>query len=242
MEQEILFAKTLEQLKRTAKEQGGVIARKQIQDAFADLKLSEEQLQMIYDYMKAGNIRLEEEADSDNLLTEEDKNYLTVYLEELNGLEEPSEAVKQAVTISAMAGEKEASHKLIEIYLPKVAEIAKLYAGQGVFLEDLIGEGNVALVAGVGMLGCLERSEEAEGMLVKMIMDAMELYIGDNAAVEESNHEIEEKVNRVADKAEELAALLRRKVTIEELAGESGFSREEIEEAVRMSGGIASIA
>lgn len=242
MEQEILFAKTLEQLKRTAKEQGGVIARKQIQDAFADLKLSEEQLQMIYDYMKAGNIRLEEEADSDNLLTEEDKNYLTVYLEELNGLEEPSEAVKQAVTISAMAGEKEASHKLIEIYLPKVAEIAKLYAGQGVFLEDLIGEGNVALVAGVGMLGCLERSEEAEGMLVKMIMDAMELCIGDNAAVEESNHEIEEKVNRVADKAEELAALLRRKVTIEELVGESGFSREEIEEAVRMSGGIASIA
>ena len=39
-----------------------------------------------------------------------------------------------------MAGDADAKHRMIEIFLPQVAEIAKLYAGQGVFLEDLIGE------------------------------------------------------------------------------------------------------
>ena len=37
------------------------------------------------------------------------------------------------------------THLLIEIHLADVAEIAKLYAGQGVLLEDLVGEGNLAL-------------------------------------------------------------------------------------------------
>ena len=51
-----------------------------------------------------------------------------------------------------MAGETDAQQRLIEIHLADVAEIAKLYAGQGVLLEDLVGEGNLALSFGVTML------------------------------------------------------------------------------------------
>ncbi len=65
----------------------------------------------------------------------------------------------------------------IEIYLPQVIEISKLYTGQGVYIEDLVGEGNLALAQGVTMLGCLEHAKEAEGMLMKMVMDAMEELI-----------------------------------------------------------------
>lgn len=56
-------------------------------------------------------------------------------------------------------------HRLIEIFLPQVAEIAKLYAGQGVFLEDLIGEGNVALTMAAEMLDCAQNAKEAEGTI-----------------------------------------------------------------------------
>lgn len=238
MEQEILFAKTLEKVKKTAKEQGNVIAKHQVQEAFADMQLDEEQFQMIYDYLTASKIGVDEEVDTDSYLTEEDTNYLELYLEELSILQELSDGEKQAVTLSALAGDKDARHKLIEVYLPKVVEVAKLYAGQGVFLEDLIGEGNVALAMGVEMLGCLESAEEVEGMLGKMMMDAMELYIQDTMAADESNREIEDKVNQVAEKAEELAKLLQRKVTMEELTSETELDMEEIEEALRMSGGI----
>lgn len=238
IQQELLFAKTLEGVKKTAKAQGNVIAKHQIQQAFADMNLDEAQMQMIYDYLAAGNIGVDGEADTDSLLTEEDTNYLELYLQELSALSELSDGEKEAVTLSAMAGDRAAGSKLIEIYLPKVVEIAKLYAGQGVFMEDLIGEGNVALAMGAGMLGCLENAGEAEGMLAKMVMDAMELCIQDALAAGESNKEIEDNVNLVAEKAEELATLLQRKVTPEELAEEAELERELIDEAIRMSGGI----
>ena len=84
---------------------------------------------------------------------------------------------REAILLSAMAGETDAQKRLIEIYLPQVIEISKLYTGQGVYIEDLVGEGNLALAQGVTMLGCLEHAKEAEGMLMKMVMDAMEELI-----------------------------------------------------------------
>jgi RNA polymerase primary sigma factor len=135
-----------------------------------------------------------------------------------------------------MAGDLDAQSRMIEIYLKDVAEIAKLYAGQGVYLEDLIGEGNVALAFGVGMLGSLERPDEAQGMLAKMIMDAMEEYIAENVENGKADQKVADRVNKVADEARNLAEELRRKVTVQELAGETGLSENRIREAMRMSG------
>ncbi len=135
-----------------------------------------------------------------------------------------------------MAGESEAQQKLVQGYLKDVVDIAKLYTGQGVFLEDLIGEGNVALAMGVGMLGSLEKPSEAQGMLAKLMMDAMEDYIQENAASAKTDRKVTDKVNLVADKARELAEELHRKVTPEELARETGLSLKAIQDACRMSG------
>ena len=115
-------------------------------------------------------------------------------------------------------------------------EIAKLYAGQGVFLEDLIGEGNVALAMGVTMLGCLEHAAEAEGILGKLIMDAMEDFVRENMAEADKDKKVLDRVNKVAKKAKELSLELRRKVTVEELAAETGMSPNAITEAMRLSG------
>ena len=111
-----------------------------------------------------------------------------------------------------------------------------LFRSQGVYLEDLIGEGNVALSLGVTMLGALEHASEAQGMLARLIMDAMEDYIAENAEEARKDRKIADKVNKVADAANALYEELRRKVTVEELMAESGFSRKTIEDAVRMSG------
>ena len=102
----------------------------------------------------------------------------------------------------------------------------------------MIGEGNVALAAGVTMLGALEHASEAQGMLGKMMMDAMEDYITENAEESKKDKKIVEKVNKVADAARELSEELHRKVTVEEVMEESGISRKAIEDAIRLSGGI----
>lgn len=237
MNKEILFTNTLEQVKKTAREQGGCISRKQVEEAFGPLDLSGEQMAMVYEYLHQNRIGIGEPVDPDEYLADEERDYMDTYLEELNALPELTPGEREAITLSAMAGDADAQRRIAEAYLPEVAEIAKLYAGQGVYLEDLIGEGNMAVAIGVTMLGALEHASEAQGMLGRMIMEAMEEYIAQNAEETKKDQKIADKVNKVADAARELSEELRRKVTIEEVMAESGLSRKVIEDAVRMSGG-----
>ncbi len=236
MDREVVFAKTLEQIKKLAGEQGGFIQEEQVRDAFAELSLEEEQLQLVFDYLKKHRIGIGEPVDPEEYLTEEERDFLQGYLEEIEMLSQCSQGEKHAITLSAMAGDISAQKRLMEIYLNDVAQIARLYAGQGVYLEDLIGEGNVALTIGVELLGSLEEPKEAQGMLSSMIMRAMEEFIQENAAQEKMDRRILEKVNLVTEKAKELSQALCRKVTKEELAQETGMSLKSIQDALRMSG------
>ena len=236
MDREILFAKTLEEVRKKAKEQGNCISKEQVEDLFGPLVLSAEQLDMVYTYLHQRKIGIGEPMDPEEYLAEEEKDYLDHYLEELKALPEMTDGEREAVTLSAMAGDADAKNMLTQLYLPEVVEIAKLYAGQGVYLEDLIGEGNLAVSVGVTMLGALEHASEAQGMLGKMIMDAMEECIMQNAEEVKKDKKILDKVNKVARAADELYEELRRKVSVEEVMQETGLSRRTIEDAVRMSG------
>lgn len=236
MNKEVLFAKTLEQVRKLAKEQGNCVSEEQVQEAFADLALNSEQLQMVFDYLVKHKVGIGQPVNPEDYLSEEERDYLQDYLDEIALLPAFTPGEKEACILSAMAGDLSAQGRLTEMYLSDVVEISKLYAGQGVFLEDLIGEGNVALAFGVGMLGSLEKAAEADGMLGRLIMDAMEAYIADHAANEKTEQTIVDKVNQVSARARELAEELQRKVTVEELSQETGMSEAEIREAMRMSG------
>ena len=236
MNQETLFTQKLEQLAQTAKEQGNCVSEEQLREAFAALSLGEEQLEMVRAYLKQRNIGIGEPASPEDYLSGQEIDYLDDYLRQLAELPETSDGEKEAVTLSAMAGDMDAQNRLIQIFLPQVVEISRLYAGQGVFLEDLIGEGNVALAMGVTMLSAFEHAAEAHGMLGRTIMNAMEELIAENAEEEKKSRKMAERINKVADKANELAEELHRKVTIEELMNETGMSRKSITDAVRMSG------
>ncbi|MCM1192582.1 MAG: hypothetical protein NC123_07830 [Butyrivibrio sp.] len=233
---EVLFARTLEEVRAKAREQGNCLSKEQVREAFAGQQLGEEQLQMVFDYLVKHKVGIGQPVDPDEYLTDEERNYLQNYMDEIAALPTYSRGELEAVTLSAMAGEAEAQQKLVHCYLKDAVDIARLYAGQGVFLEDLIGEGNLALTMGVSMLGSLEKPSEAPGMLARLMMDAMEDYIRENAANEKTDRKVADKVNLVADKAGELAEALHRKVTPEELARESGLSLKSILDACRMSG------
>lgn len=237
MDREVQFAGTLEKIKQKARAQQNLISSREVEEAFADLSLSGEQLQMVYQYLAQNKIGVDEPLDVEETLQEEERDYLASYLEALQKLPAVTEGEREAITLSAMAGDQDAVKRLTELMLPEVPQIAKLYTGQGVSLEDLIGEGNVALSLGVTMLGALEHASEAEGMLGKMIMDAMEACIAADTEEARRDRKIADKVNRVADAANVLSEELRRKVTVEELSQESGLSRKAIEDAVRISGG-----
>ena len=236
MDREILFAKTLEKVKKQGRLQGNSISREQVRQAFAELFLEESQLALVYDYLEKHQIGVDKKADAKIELSEEETDYLQEYLESLRGLPDISDGEREAVVLSSMAGELSAQRRLVEIFLPKVPEMARIYAGQGVYLEDLIGQGNMALSAGVSMLGASENAEDAEGMLAWFIMDAMEKLIAESVESRNSDRQLEDRVNHIAKKAKELAEDMRRKVTIKELAEETGIPEEEIRDVYRVSG------
>lgn len=236
MNKELAFAKKLEEIRTLAKEQGNMLSEEQVETAFAEIEISKEQLEPVFAYLKSKNIGIGEPIDLEEVLSKEDKDYLEEYLEALEELPVLSDGEKRAYTMAAMAGDSVGKLNMINMFLPQVVDIAKLYSGQGVLLEDLIGEGNVALATGVEMLGCLEEPDEADGMLGKMIMDAMEDYITENTEAKKADLQVVEKVNQIADQAKELAEALQRKITVEELAAETGIDEEEIREAIKFSG------
>jgi len=86
MNKELLFAKTLEAVRKKAKEQGNVISKTQVEEAFSVLELDETQLEMVYDYLKNHKIGIDEAADLDDYLSDEEKDYLQEYMDEIDSL------------------------------------------------------------------------------------------------------------------------------------------------------------
>ena len=236
MNKELEFAKKLEVVRKLAKAQGNMLSKEQVEEAFGEIDITGAQLEPVFAYLKTKNIGIGEPMNIEEILTPEDKDYLTEYVESLKELPAFSDGEKRAYAMSAMAGEADGKLNMINLFLPQVVDIAKLYSGQGVLLEDLIGEGNVALATGVEMLGCLEDPEEVDGMLGKMIMDAMEDYIAENTEAKKADMQVVDKVNNISDQAKELAESMQRKITVEELAAETGVNEEEIREAIKFSG------
>lgn len=236
MNKELEFAKILEGIRKLAKEQGNMLSVEQVETAFEKIDITKEQLEPVFTYLRSKNIGIGEPVDLDEVLPKEDKDYLAEYVESLKELPVLSDGEKRAYAMSAIAGDAIGKLNMINLFLPQVADIAKLYSGQGVLLEDLIGEGNVALATGVEMLGCLEDPEEVDGMLGKMIMDAMEDYIAQNSEAKKADMQVVDKVNNISVQAKELAESLQRKITVEELAAETGMGEEEIREAIKFSG------
>lgn len=237
MDREVIFGQALQAVRKKAGQQGNVISEEDVKNMFERLSLDESQLAMIYDYLKKRGIGVGGPAGQEDCLDDADRNYLEMYLRELDSIQETDERETESVVLSAMAGDTAAKRKLITMYLPQVADMAKLYAGQGVIMEDLIGEGNVALAMGVEMLGAAENASEVQGMLGRMIMDAMEEQIAANVQSADIGKQAADKVNKVADAAKELSDMLLRKVTAAELAAQSGLSLEEVQEAIRLSAG-----
>ena len=236
------FLKRLKELNDTARLQGHMLSKEQVKEFITELSLDSDKEQILYDYFKQNRIGVGEPADDGEYLSDSERSYLELYLEELKSIPALSDGEKRALSMAAMAGEADAKNRLVEAYLPEVVEISKLYAGQGVYLEDLIGEGNVALALGAEMLGALEDPDEVPGMLGNRIMNAMEEYISENIDENKVNQKVLSRVQKIAEQANVLYTELRRKVTVEELMQESGISEKDIRDAIRMSaGGIEEI-
>ena len=165
-----------------------------------------------------------------------DSEYLKMYIEELNEMVIPMADERMALIESVLKDRDSAVRILPPLYLENVVDIARLYTGQGVAIEDLIGEGNIGVMTAANMLDLCESVKEVDEFMMKMIMDSMESLILDSLSGDEFDLQVAERVNDLNDRAKELAEELERLVTVDELVKELDMEEEYIRETIRLAG------
>lgn len=242
MEEKEFRSQLMESMK-LARKQGMCLSEEQIHSFFPDIQQGSEQMGFLLEYYKNQKIGVGDRKEVEEYLSMEDRNYLEEYLNWISALESMEPEELKAVMLSAIAGDQDAKEVLLQQFLSKTAELAKLYAGQGVMLEDLIGEGNMALLEATGQMECLDTDgdilEETEGFLGNYMMKAMERLINEELEKKNDDEEVLKKVNQVADAARELSEELRRKVSPEEIcANYEAITMDDVEAAMQISANL----
>ncbi len=238
MDEKKLFISQMDKLLKKGRENGNFVTKEDVDEYFKDITLDDEKKQLIYNFLYDSRIGLDEPFDTDEILDEEDADFLQMYIDELEGIETLSDEEKFLLLEKFVSGEDSLKGRVIESYLKDVVETAKLYAGSGVCIEDLIGEGNVALSVIVESLDKALSSAEQDSFIMDSIMSAMEeLLYEDNNEANKSNTWAE-NANEVLDKAKELAETLGRNVKIAELCEFGDFEEDFVKQVLEITGGI----
>ncbi|MBR5406551.1 MAG: hypothetical protein IK111_02800 [Lachnospiraceae bacterium] len=241
------FRKNMIKLRSLAKSQGDRISKEQVKRMFLPLNMEEGHFLLIYRYLDEEKVKVFEtdseldESSNDKKasslkMNSDDSEYLKMYIEELNLLDIPSKESRSLIIEEILNDRSRAGELMPNLYLREVVDVARLYEGQGVALEDLVGEGNVGILTGIKMLDCCDSVEEVEEFMMKMIMDSMEAVIMDKFSGDDFDIKVLERVNDLNDKAREMAEDLERLVTVEEMAKELDTDEEYIRETLRISG------
>ena len=117
---ELRFTEILEDVKFSARSNGGYIKEEDVREAFEELDLSKEQFSMVFDYLRKNNIGIGEPLSDEEYLNPEERNILEEYDRELGALQTISESEKDAYSIEAMAGDENAKQQLLLYYQPLI--------------------------------------------------------------------------------------------------------------------------
>lgn len=239
MEARAEFLKKLNGLVAVAKGQGEQITIDEVRAYFADAALTEEQLELVFDYLLAqkvvvkGYIKMTEAAEEKVTYTEEEEAYLKEYLNDLEAFKEEKAGEKESLFAKLIGGDASAKNRLTELYLKEVVEIAKEMYHPEIFLGDIIQEGNVGLILGLDMLADVATAHET---IVNQVKQCIQMLIEEHAEVKSRDNKMVEKVTMLDESIKTLTEELGRKVTIDELAVYMGMTEEEIDDILRLMG------
>ena len=237
MSGEAKFLEKLNGLLKLAKDNGCQITIEEVKAYFSEDALTEEQMDLVFEYLLAqkvsvmGYVKMNSESEVE--FTEEEQAYLKEYQQILDEIRPEAPGEITDVIRRAVANDDMAKARLIELYMPRVIEIAKELYSPEVFLGDLIQEGNLGLVLGVDVL---EDVESAHRIIIGQIQQSMQFLLEEQAELTSRDKKMIEKVENLDKSIQTLTEELGRKVTIDELAVYMGLEVEEIEDILKLAG------
>ena len=147
------FMETLRAVAEVCRTSTDPLSKEEILNYFEGMELSEEHVEMIYQYLQlppevqTGEPEAEEEEPQIVEEESEEENvYFQMYLDDLEQIEEMSDDEMQEAYGKLLAGDAGVVGTICESWLGSIAEMAIPYAAQGANLQDVIQEGNMGLL------------------------------------------------------------------------------------------------
>ena len=177
--------RSVAEIRRTSTEP---LSKEEILKYFEGMELTEEQTEMIYQYLllppevQTAEPEPEEEEEPAQIVEEpeEENIYFKMYLEELEQIEEMSEEEMQEAYEKLLAGDTSVIAPISESWLRSIAELAIPYAAQGANLQDVIQEGNMGLLLKLYDLAGAGEVAAVDAILEGAVSAAMIAYTEEN--------------------------------------------------------------
>lgn len=257
MSDELQFRKKLQELLEKAASQNKRISGEEVKEYFAEDELTEEQMLLVYDFLMSQKIIVtgyykntktsgENETAKDEKSTEvsksvvaesgftaEEEEYLREYTTDLAAMKPAKDGELAQLFEQAAEQDALAKSRLIELYLPVVVEIAKELHEPGIYLGDMVQEGNVSLILAMDMITSAENADVLVREEVRQgILAMMEEY----KETKRRDKKMEQQVNDVDDTLHKMAEEKGRGITMEELAEYMKISEEELLDIMKLAG------
>ena len=252
------FLEKMNELVALGKKKKSILDVQEINDFFADMELSAEQMEKVFEYLEGHNIDVlritadtDDDVDIDNMIAEEEEvdmenidlsvpegvsieDPVRMYLKEIGKV--PLLSAEREIELAKRMeeGDEDAKKELAEANLRLVVSIAKRYVGRGMLFLDLIQEGNLGLIKAVEKFD-YHKGYKFSTYATWWIRQAITIAIADQARTIRIPVHMVETINKLIRVSRQLLQELGREPLPEEIAKELDMPVERVREILKIS-------
>ena len=252
------FLEKMNELVALGKKKKSILDVQEINDFFADMELSAEQMEKVFEYLEGNNIDVlritadtDDDVDIDNMIAEEEEvdmenidlsvpegvsieDPVRMYLKEIGKV--PLLSAEREIELAKRMeeGDEDAKKELAEANLRLVVSIAKRYVGRGMLFLDLIQEGNLGLIKAVEKFD-YHKGYKFSTYATWWIRQAITRAIADQARTIRIPVHMVETMNKLIRVSRQLLQELGREPLPEEIAKELDMPVERVREILKIS-------